>query len=153
MVEYVDNFEGMVTSPNLFTEYCMPFLQEAADKAHAKGKVLGSHMDGNMKPLLELIPECGVDVVESFSPAPLTPLTFKEAWEAWRGKAIMWGVIPSPIFEPHVAEQSFERWLEEMFETLAGDKRIVLGVGDQAVGPSMTGRIRRVSELLGRETG
>ena len=110
-------------------------------------------MDGNMKPLVQLVPECGVDVVESFSPAPLTPLTFKEAWDTWRGKVLMWGVIPSPIFEPHVSEQFFEDWVEEMFDILAGDQRIVLGIGDQAIGPTLLNRIKRVSELLGRETG
>ncbi len=153
MVEFVDNFEGMVTSPSLFRKYCIPFLQESADKVHAKGKVLGSHMDGNMKPLVDLIPECGIDVVESFSPSPLTRLEFKEAWETWRGKVLMWGAIPSPIFEPVVPEEVFENWLAEMFDTLSGDRRIILGIGDQAVGPTMPHRVKRVSELLGRETG
>jgi len=63
----------------------------------------------------------------------------------------MWGVIPSVIFEPHVPEEGFEDWLEKMFETLAGDQRIILGIGDQALGPTSTERIKRVSKLLGRE--
>ena len=150
MVEFSDNFEGMVTSPTLFQKYCIPFLQDAADKAHAKGKMLGSHMDGNMKPLVHLIPKCGVDVVESFSPAPLTALTFKEAWNTWRDKVLMWGVIPSPIFEAHVSEQYFEEWIVDMFDIMAGNQRIVLGIGDQAMGPTLLSRISRVSELLGR---
>ncbi len=151
MVEFTDNLEGMITSPNLFEKYCVPFLQDCADKVHAKERVLGSHMDGNMKPLLHLIPESGIDVVESFSPAPLTRLTFEEAWQDWKGKILMWGVIPSVIFEPHVPEEGFEDWLEKMFETLAGDQRIILGIGDQALGPTSTERIKRVSKLLGRE--
>ncbi len=151
MVEFTDNYEGTVTSPSLFKQFCMPFLQAAADKAHARGKVLGSHMDGNMKPLIDLIPESGIDVVESISPAPLTALTFAEAWKSWQGRVLMWGVVPSPIFESHVSEQDFENWLEGMFDTLDGDQRIILGIGDQAVGPTRTDRIRRVSELLGRK--
>ena len=151
MLEFGDNFEGMITSPRLFREYCVPFLQEAADKVHAQGRVLGSHMDGNMKPLLHLIPECGVDVVESFSPTPLTALTFREAWEAWRGNVVMWGVIPSPIFEPHVPESDFSDWLTEMFDLLHGDQRIILGIGDQAMGPTLTDRITHVSRMLGRD--
>lgn len=150
MVEFTDNYEGMVTSPSLFRRFCMPFLQAAADKVHAVGKVLGSHMDGNMKPLVHLIPESGIDVVESFSPAPLTRLTFTEAWKIWQGKVLMWGVIPSPIFEPHVSGEDFENWLKGMLETLDGDNRIILGIGDQALGPTLTDRIKQVSELLGR---
>lgn len=153
MVEFVDNFEGSVTSPILFEKYCIPYLQESAEKVHAKGKRLGSHMDGNMKPLVDLVPECGVDVVESFSPSPLTRLDFKDAWNAWKGKVIMWGAIPSPIFEPHVPEEEFEKWVAGMLKTLDGDRRIILGIGDQAVGPTIPSRVKRASELLGRKPG
>jgi hypothetical protein len=62
----------------------------------------------------------------------------------------MWGAIPSTIFEPYVSETDFEGWLETMFDTLAGDQRIILGIGDQALGPTLTDRIKRVSKLLGR---
>lgn len=148
MVEFTDNLEGMVTSPRLFEKHCIPFLQEAADMVHGRGKLLGSHMDGNMKPLVHLISECGMDVVESFSPAPLTPLTFEAAWEAWRGKLLIWGAIPSPIFEPHVSQVDFERWIDRMLAVLNGDMRIILGIGDQAIGPTLTDRIRYVSRLL-----
>lgn len=150
MLEFGDNFEGSITSPRFFRDYCMAFLQEAADRVHAAGRVLGSHMDGNMKPLLHLVPECGVDVVESFSPWPLTALTFEDAWSAWRGKVLTWGVVPSPIFEPHVSQLEFETWLDDMFRILDGDRRIILGIGDQALRPTILDRVRRVSSLLGR---
>jgi len=150
MLEFTDNVEGSITSPTLFQNYCMPFMQEAADKIHAQGRYLGSHMDGNMKSLLHLVPECGVDVVESFSPAPLTRLTFEDAWNAWRGKVLMWGGIPSPIFESHVPEHEFTEWIKQMLDLLGDDRRIILGIGDQAVGPSLIERIQKASEMLGR---
>jgi hypothetical protein len=150
MLEFPDNFDGMITSPRLFRDYCMPFLQESADKIHAKGRFLGSHMDGDMKPLLHLVPESGVDVVESFSPAPLSSLTFREAWEAWRGKVLTWGAIPSPIFEPLVSEAEFEQTVSGMLDLIGDDGQIILGIGDQAVGPTLMSRIRQVSDMLGR---
>jgi len=67
------NFDGMITSPALFRRYCIPFMQRMADLVHARGRLLASHMDGDMKPLLDLIPQTGLDVVESFSPAPGAP--------------------------------------------------------------------------------
>jgi uroporphyrinogen-III decarboxylase len=150
MLEFTDNVEGSITSPTLFQNYCMPFMQECADRIHAQGRYLGSHMDGNMEPLLHLIPECGVDVVESFSPAPLTRLTFEDAWKAWRGKVLMWGAIPSPIFESHVPEHEFTEWIKRMLDLLGDDRRIILGIGDQAVSPSLIERIKKASEMLGR---
>ena len=150
MVEFADNFDGMITSPRLFERHCIPFMQEAADRVHAEGRLLGSHMDGNLKPLLNLIPECGVDVVESFSPAPLSQLTFREAWEAWRGKVLMWGAIPSPLFEPHVPEGELRGYVSEMLDLIGDDGRIILGIADQAVGPTLIERVKLVSEMLGR---
>ncbi len=150
VIEYGDNFDGNITSPKLFRQYAMPDLHEAADKVHAHGRLLGSHMDGEMKPLLYLIPESGVDLVESFSPAPLCRLTFAEAWRAWRGKALMWGAIPSPIFEAHYSDAEFDAWIREMLELIGDDGVIILGIGDQAVGPSLIDRVARASALLGR---
>ncbi len=150
MLEFTDNVEGSITSPKLFQEYCMPYLQAAADKIHAQGRFLGSHMDGDMTSLLHLVPECGVDVVESFSPAPLTRLDFGDAWEAWRGKVLMWGAIPSPIFEPHVPEHEFVDWVSRMLDIIGDNGQIILGIGDQAVRPSLIERVGKVSEMLGR---
>ncbi len=150
MLEFGDNFEGSITSPGLFRKYCMPYMQAAADKIHARGRFLGSHMDGNMKPLLHLVPECGIDVVESISPKPLTGLSFEDAWAAWQGKVLMWGAIPSPIFEPHVPEGEFVDWVGRMLDLIGDDGRIILGIGDQAVKPTLIERVRRVSEMLGR---
>jgi len=150
MLEFADNVEGSITSPSLFQKYCMPFMQEAAGRIHAQGRYLGSHMDGDMTSLLHLVPECGVDVVESFSPAPLTRLTFEDAWNAWRGKVLMWGGIPSPIFEPYVPEREFTQWITRMLDLIGDDRRIILGIGDQAVSPSLMERIKIASEMLGR---
>jgi len=150
VIEYGDNFDGNITSPRLFREYAMVELQEAADWLHAQGRLLGSHMDGDMKPLLDLTPRCGVDLVESFSPAPLSRLTFSEAWEAWRDKVIIWGAIPSPIFEPHYSEAEFLAWVRGMLELIGEGGRIILGIGDQAVSPTLIERVEMVSEMLGR---
>jgi len=150
MLEFGDNIEGSITSPGLFQKYCIPYMQAAADKIHAQGRFLGSHMDGNVKPLLHLVPECGVDVVESLSPEPLTRLSFEDAWEAWRGKVLIWGAIPSPIFEPYVPESEFVDWVSRMLDLIGDDGRIILGIGDQAVRPTLIERVLRVSEMLGR---
>jgi hypothetical protein len=150
MIEYGDNFDGSITSPRLFRQYAMNILQRTAEMTHARGKFLGSHMDGDMKPLVQLVPECGLDVVESFSPAPLTRLEFGAAWDAWRDKVLIWGGVPSTIFESHVSEAEFDSWLAGMFAHIGSDGRIILGIGDQAVGPTLIERVRRLSQMLGR---
>ena len=82
-VEFPDNLHGLMTNPNLFEAYCLPAYQQYSDILHAQGKVVGTQGDGELKPLLGLLAESGLDVCESFSPAPLTSCTLDEAWNAW----------------------------------------------------------------------
>jgi hypothetical protein len=37
-----------------------------------------------------------------------------------------------------------------MLDLIGDDRRIILGIGDQAVGPSLIERIQKASEMLGR---
>ena len=148
MVEYGDNFDGQMTNPRLFKKYCLAHLQEVSEKVHAAGKVFGSHMDGDMRHLIDLVPETGLDVVESFSPAPLTSLRFDEAWEAWYNKVLMWGAIPSTIFEDEIPQDLFEEQVTDILTTVVPDGLIILGIGDQAVQRTRPDRIKQVSRLL-----
>ena len=83
-VEFPDNLHGLMTNPRLFGEFCLPVYQRYTEILHGQGKKVGSHMDGDVRPLLALVPQTGLDVCESFSPAPLTSCTFAEAWQAWQ---------------------------------------------------------------------
>ncbi|HEY5159089.1 MAG TPA: uroporphyrinogen decarboxylase family protein, partial [Anaerolineales bacterium] len=103
-VEFPDNLHGPMTNPKLFREYCLPAYQKYTDILHRQGKKVGSHTDGDIRPLMELLVESGLDVCESISPYPLTSLTFQEINRAWRGKPLLWGVLPTPILEEHTSE-------------------------------------------------
>lgn len=147
-LEFSDNYDGTLTNPELFQRYCAPHLAQAADRIHAKGKVLGSHMDGDLSALTDEIAACGVDVVESFSPWPLTSLRFEEACRTWAQKPILWGVLSSPIFEPNFPEDKFEQFVRSVLETNAVRAGMILGIADQAVQHTLPSRIRRVRELI-----
>ena len=56
-VEFPDNLHGRITNPRLFQRYCLPVYQRYAEVLHAQGKVVGSHTDGDVKPLLGLLKE------------------------------------------------------------------------------------------------
>jgi len=156
-VEFPDNLHGLITNPRLFAKYCLPAYQRYSEILHAQGKKTGSHTDGNVKPLLGLLAESGLDVCESFSPAPLTECTFDEAWHAWRGGPLIWGGIPSPILEERTSEEEFQAYIEHLLEVV-GDQPIILGVGDMVMGHNSIERVRyiarRVEEHdLGRQSG
>jgi hypothetical protein len=127
-VEFPDNLHGPMTSPRLFNEYCLPMYQKYCDALHAQGKKVGSHMDGDMRPLLNLIPQSGLDVCESFSPSPLTRCSFEAAWNAWDKGPLIWGAIPSPILEGWVCEPDFHAYMQNLFEKI--DRPLILGIVD-----------------------
>jgi uroporphyrinogen-III decarboxylase len=144
-VEFVDNLDGVITNPKLFRRYCLPAFQRYAEVLHQQGKKLGSHTDGEMRPLVDLIPETGIDVCESFSPAPLTRCTFEEAWQAWRGGPLIWGGIPSTILERTTGERDFREHVARLLE-MAGAGPIILGIGDQVLHNSLIERVCVIAE-------
>jgi hypothetical protein len=146
-VEFPDNLHGLMTHPGLFKKYSLPHYQRYCDILHGQGKKAGSHTDGDVKPLLRLLKESGLDVCESFSPAPLTQCTFDEAWNAWQGGPIIWGGIPAPLLEERTPEQEFRNYFEHILDTV-GDKPIVLCVVDMVMGHNSLDRTRYIAERL-----
>jgi hypothetical protein len=151
-VQFGDNLTGHMTNPKLFAEYALPQYQAYADLYHRQGKALGSHTDGDVKPLLGLLKEAGLDVCQSFSPAPLTHCTFDEAWDAWGGgKPIMWGVVPSPLLEERTAESELHTFVDHVLERVGSDP-IILGVSDMVLGNNLIERVRYVADRIERQS-
>lgn len=146
-LEIGDNLDGMMTNPRLFRQYCLPAYQRYTDALHAQGKVTGSHTDGNLKPLLGLLPETGLDVCESFSPTPLTPVTVADALAAWPDKPIFWGGIPSPLLEDGTSDAEFEAAIASLLETI-GDRLCILNVVDMVLPINRIDRIARIAQLI-----
>lgn len=146
-VQCPDNTDGVITNPKLFEKYNLPYYQHYAEILHGQGKKFGSHTDGNIRPLLSLLAESGLDVCESFSPAPLTECTFEEAWAAWRDGPIIWGGIPSPILQEQTSESEFEDYVERLLQAV-GDQPIILGVGDMVMANNLIERVRYIADRV-----
>ena len=146
-VEIGDNVDGMMTNPRLFEQYCMEPYQRYSDMAHSQGKKIGSHMDGNLKPILHQLTESGLDVIESFSPAPLTPCTVKEAMGVWGEKPLVWGGIPCVLLEAGTPEAELEGYLRDLLAFLDG-RPIILNVVDMVLPINEIDRVRRIAEIV-----
>jgi hypothetical protein len=146
-VEFPDNLDGMMTNPKLFKKYALPHYQKYTEILHGQGKKVGSHTDGNVKPLLSLLAESGLDVCESFSPAPLTECTFEEAWHEWKNGPIIWGGIPSPILEERTSEKDFQDYVHHLLKTI-GTRPIIIGVGDLVLGNNLIERVQYLAKEI-----
>lgn len=150
-IQFDDNLDGMITNPRLFKTHCLPAYQRYTEQLHAQGKKVGSHTDGDLKRLLPMLVESGLDVAESFSPAPLTSCTFDDAWQAWyEGGPIIWGGIPSPLLEPQTSEADFLAFVDHVLEC-ARQHPMILGISDLVMPNNLIERVRtiaaRVEEL------
>ena len=146
-IEFGDNLDGMMTNPDLFRQYCLPQYRKYTGMLHAQGKKAGSHTDGNLKPLVDLLPESGLDVCESFTPKPLTELDFEEAWEKWRNGPLIWGGIPSDLLEERTEQGVFEAFVDKLLTTV-GSRPIIIGVGDMVLDNNLIERVRYIADRV-----
>lgn len=146
-IEFGDNLDGMMTNPDLFRQYCIPQYQKYTGILHAQGKKAGSHTDGNLKPLVDLMSETGLDVCESFTPQPLTELSFEDAWAAWRNGPLIWGGIPSDLLEERTEQKVFEEFVDNLLNTV-GCNPIIIGVGDMVLDNNLIERVKYIADRI-----
>jgi uroporphyrinogen-III decarboxylase len=146
-VEFPDNLHGLMTNPRLFKKYCLPHYQKYTEILHSQGKKVGSHMDGELKQLLGLITETGLDICESFSPFPLTGCLLKEALQAWQNGPMIWGGIPSTLLEDRTSQSEFEDSIDQILD-LVKEGPFILGVVDLFMRHNSLERVRYIATRL-----
>lgn len=109
---------------------------------------MGSHTDGDLKKLVALLSESGLDVCELFTPAPITDCTFEEAWATWGKGPLIWGGIPSYYLEAQVPEEEFQKYIESLL-MLVQDRPVILGIGDAVMCNNDIERVHWIAQRLG----
>ena len=146
-IEFVDNLDGFMTNPRLFQKFVSPSYQKYAEILHDQGKKLGSHLDGNLKPLVSLLADSGLDVCESFTPTPMTDCTLDEAMTIWESRPLIWGGIPSYYLEERIMEDEFQRFIYDLLLKVEG-RPIILGIADAVMTDNMIGRVEWISRQI-----
>ncbi len=124
------NYDETITYPPFFEKHILPWLARAAEAAHAAGKFLLTHTDGENKGLIDLYRKSGFDVADSFCPRPMTKMTLREFTEALPDVTV-WGGIPSvAVCRETMNDADFHKLLDETLEFAAGRTRIILSVAD-----------------------
>jgi hypothetical protein len=143
------NLTGLMTSPGIFRKYFAPYTQELSVLLHKRGKKLATHMDGEPGQLLKVITGSGLDVIEAFTPAPMTGVTLGQARAAYGPDVIIWGGVPSAILVPDLhTEEEFEAHMMTVFREIAPGNRFILGIGDNTMPEASLERVKRVGRLV-----
>lgn len=125
------NYDTSFTAPSMFEEYIMPALKEQSDRAHARGKFLATHTDGENTGLMELYLKSGFDIADSICPAPMTKISLEDTRRMFGHTCTVWGGIPSiSVLEDSMNDLTFKRFVEEKFENLGRGDHLILSVAD-----------------------
>lgn len=139
------NYDRDLTWPPFFRAHIAPWLRRVADRLHEAGKLLLTHADGENDGLLPLYAECGVDVVESVCPAPMTRLSLKQLRAGFGPDVAVWGGVPSVALLPAAMDDAaFAAWLDGLFAELGDGRRLVLGVSDNVPPDADLERLARI---------
>ncbi|MBA7646243.1 hypothetical protein ES703_54005 [subsurface metagenome] len=134
----------------VFKKYFVPWLREASDYLHSKGKITQVHADGEMKRLIPFFLETGIDVAEAWSPVPMTSVTTTELRKAWGDKVTIWGGIPSMLFEPQYSDEEFDAYVINLFKEIAPGHNFIVGMGDNLPFDGQIERVGRIAQLIER---
>jgi hypothetical protein len=143
------NYDQNLTWPAFFTTEVAPWLQRAAGRAHAAGKLLLTHTDGENQKLLPLYPACGFDVAESVCPQPMTRCSLREVRNGMGPQVTVWGGIPSVALLPdQMDDRAFGKYLDDLFAELGTGERLILGVSDNVPPEADLKRLDRIKERI-----
>ena len=146
------NYDDTITYPPFFRDHILPWLQEAADMLHARGKLMMCHPDGENRGLMEYLWESGMDVADSVCPAPMTKVSLEEYYARWSKRITIQGGIPSNLLlEASASEEEFESFLDYVFKVVPPGNRLILGVVDIVPPDVVMDRLLRIEERVEKQ--
>jgi len=120
-----DNIDEVLIGPKLFEKYCLPYYQEYAEILHKRKKIAGSHMDGRLRKLRDLIKDSRLDFLHGFTPPPVGNLSVKEARESWNRRIALWLNIPETLF---YETERLESFVKNLLKEAAPGDGFMLGI-------------------------
>jgi 5-methyltetrahydrofolate--homocysteine methyltransferase len=127
------NVDDMITYPPYFEKEILPWCRKASKALGPKGILLIIHPDGENRGLMDLIPECGMDIADAVTPYPMTKVTIEEYYDRWcrSDKLTIHGGIPEiMLLEESTSWQDLEAYMDHMFTVISPGKRLVASIGD-----------------------
>jgi len=121
-----------IWSPECFCRYELPFYKKWVPYLQSKGKILALHCDvtRNFNKYKEVIRETGVDVIEAYTPPPISDLSLEEARKAWP-EMIIWVNFPETIFWSGV--EATKEYTTALLRAAKPGDRLILGFTEMGI--------------------
>jgi uroporphyrinogen decarboxylase-like protein len=123
-----DHADEHLIAPPYYEKYCIPIYQEACEILHQAGKIVSTHVDGNIHALLPLFAQTGFDLLDGCTPAPMSNYNVQQLSDALSDQLFAYCGIPSSLFMTNRPDQEIIGWAEKIKQQSNG--RMILNVGD-----------------------
>jgi hypothetical protein len=106
------NCNSQIVSPENFAKFYKPGYEESVELMHRHGKLIGTHLDADNGPYMELIGSIGLDYINAYDLTFSPPIA--AARKAWPGKALWlnfpcaWHVLPPEEIRSRTAQMLTE---------------------------------------------
>ncbi|MBI3944922.1 MAG: hypothetical protein HY321_03315 [Armatimonadetes bacterium] len=142
------NETGDVMGRERFARYVMPHYAECAEYLRKRGKLLGSHLDGNNRVWADLVAASALDYIEAFTPAPDTDMSLADARRAWPDKAL-WINFPSSVHLSSI--ETIEATTRRLLREAAPGDRFLVGITEDVPEERWRGNFLAISRVLNSE--
>jgi len=144
LVIYCGNTSPEILGRERFEKYCVPCYNELGEMLHARGKLLGSHMDANNAEWADVVAASQLDVIEAFTPAPDTDMSVADARAAWPEK-VLWINFPSSL---HLASRErIQQHTRQMVSESRG-RGFIIGITENIPEHAWRTSLRAIAEAL-----
>jgi hypothetical protein len=127
-VEYL-NFGSLsgFYGPKQFQEYILPFCQKYVPLLKERGKIgyLHAH-NSNLTAFRDLLHETGIQVIEAYTPPPISDCPIEEARRAWGKETVIWVNFPETMFWSGKGETY--RYTLNLFKSDPCPDRLIMGI-------------------------
>ena len=116
-------------SPGFWTDFFAPQLRDACALIHAAGGLVNYYDDGKCMPILDLLAEAGIDVLQTLTPPPVGDVDLAEAKRRIGDRVCLMGHIDLIYVLKLGTPELVERAVREALAT-AGPRGFILGTSD-----------------------
>jgi len=145
-----DHADQHLISPRQLEQYCLPFYREAQQQLHEAGRLVSTHLDGNIRAYLGLLPGAGFDLLDGCTPAPMGNYEPEELASALGPKLKAYCGVPSTLFCTGVPTEDILAYGRRIMESLGPN--VIVNVGDVLPPDGDIEQVVALGELVANET-
>ena len=142
------HFSSDMTPPSLFDRYFKPYFSAFIKEMHVHKKLICFHADAEMEVLLSKILEIRFDFADCLATEPLIKTPLLQYYKAWSKKIVLWGGLPSIIFDPSFPFDKFKEHVDKTINIGKKEGALIMGASDNVMPGAEWKRLLYIAEAV-----